>query len=99
MMILFWLLLGALTASAFWYVYLKFHVPGKMSKLSWTSALSTILMAAFTLAWAVASWDEGEMRAAAMGLMIFGGSTIVLIACTKKLLSKQQDTVAVEKVT
>lgn len=88
-MTLFWVLLGVLTASACWYIYINFHVPGKMSKLSWASAISAILMGAFTLAWAVASWDEGEMRAAAMGLMIFGGSTIVLIAYTKKLLASK----------
>lgn len=87
MMILFWILLGAITASAGCYVYLKLHVQGKLSKASWFTALCAILCGAFTLAWTVASIAEGEMQAAAMGVMIFGATTIILGLITRKIIS------------
>lgn len=103
MMILFWISLGALIASAGWYVYLKFHVPGRMSTASWISAISAILCGVFTLAWAVASVEEHEMQAAGMGLLVFGALTLILVSVTRKLLlpnsfpkSQEKNNVVVE---
>lgn len=90
-MIIFWLILGALVASAFWFVYLKFQVAGKISKTKWVLTLISVLWGAFTIAWIVSSLAEAEIQAAGMGLLIFGGIFLCLILLTVKwndLISK-----------
>jgi len=86
-MIIFWMLLGALIASSFWFVYIKFHLTGKMSVARWILTSISVLWGAFTIAWIVSSIAEGEMQAAGMGLLIFGAILLVLIIVTVRLNS------------
>jgi tryptophan-rich sensory protein len=82
MMIIFWLILGALMASSFWFIYIKFQVKGKMSGSKWILSVISVIWGAFTIAWIVSSLGEGEPQAAGMGLLIFGAILIVLILLT-----------------
>ncbi|AHF09365.1 MULTISPECIES: hypothetical protein [Dehalobacter] len=86
-MIIFWMFLGALIASSFWFVYIKFQAAGKMSVVRWILTSISILWGAFTLAWIVSSIGEGEMQAAGMGLLIFGAIFLVLVIVTARLNS------------
>jgi bacteriorhodopsin len=79
--------LGALMASSFWFVYIKFQGTGKMSVVRWILTSLSILWGAFTLAWIVSSIGEGEMQAAGMGLLIFGAILLVLVIVTVRLNS------------
>ncbi len=95
MMTLFWMFLGVLMAAAVCFVYLKLHVPGKMSVGSWVMAVISILWGVFTLAWAASSVAENEMQAAGMGLLIFGFILVIFVAITRKLIiskNKQKNT-------
>lgn len=84
-MSLFWFILGALVTLAIGFVYFL-HTSRKFNVLSWLLAIGTVLMGAFTIAWSVASIAENEMQAAGMGVLIFGGITIVMILITRKLI-------------
>ncbi|TCX53504.1 dehalogenase [Dehalobacter sp. 14DCB1] len=86
-MAIFWLILGALIASSFWFVYIKFQVAGKMSVGRWVLTAISVLWGAFTLAWIVSSIAEGEMQAAGMGLLVFGAILLVLVIVTVRLNS------------
>lgn len=84
-MSIFWILLGAVMASAVWFIYFKFHIAGKMSIAKWVVAAISVLWGGFTLAWIVSSLDEAEPQAAGMGLLIFGVILLCLILLTIKL--------------
>ncbi|AFV03399.1 hypothetical protein UNSWDHB_851 [Dehalobacter sp. UNSWDHB] len=86
-MAIFWLILGALIASSFWFVYIKFQAAGKMSVARWILTSISVIWGAFTLAWIVSSIAEGEMQAAGMGLLVFGAILLVLVIVTVRLNS------------
>lgn len=86
-MTIFWIILGALMASSVWLVYIKFHVARRMSITSWILTGISVLWGAFTAAWIVSSIAEGEMQAAGMGLLIFGGVLLCLVIVTIRLNS------------
>jgi hypothetical protein len=52
----------------------------------WSGLALGGLTVLFCIAWSVASLAEGEPRAASMGLMIFGGGGVAILALTWRLL-------------
>lgn len=92
----FYLLLGILLAVAFYFTWMKSRKSG-LSIGAWVLALLTILLGAFTLSWVYASILEGETQAAGMGVLIFGGITVLLflgfnkVANQKNHLAKPKD--------
>lgn len=86
-MAFFWIILGAFMASALWLIYTKVHLSRKMPAVAWILTVVSVLWGGFTLAWAASSIAEGEMRAAGMGLFVFGIALIVLIVITKGMIT------------
>lgn len=78
-MILFWIVLGALMASVLWFMYVKVHSSRRMSAAAWILTIISDIWAGFTLAWMASSIMEGEIRAAGMGLLVFGILLIILV--------------------
>ena len=85
-MIIFWIFLGALMASALWYMYINVHTTRKMSATTWILTISSVLWGGFTLAWVGSSIAEGEIQAAGMGLLIFGIMLIALVVITRVMI-------------
>ncbi|HHV64304.1 MAG TPA: dehalogenase [Peptococcaceae bacterium] len=81
-----WIILGALMASALWVIYIKIHSVRKMSAAAWILAVVSVLWAGFTLAWTFSSILEGEIRAAGMGLLVFGIIFIIFAVLTRVLI-------------
>ena len=52
----------------------------------WTGLGIGIVLVLFCIAWSVAALAEGEPRAASMGLLLFGGAGVAVLALTFRLL-------------
>jgi hypothetical protein len=52
----------------------------------WTGLALGELTVLFCIAWSVAALAEGEPQAASMGLMMFGGAGVAILALTWRLL-------------
>jgi hypothetical protein len=52
----------------------------------WAGLGTGVALVLFCVAWSVASLAEGEPRAASMGLMLFGGSGVAVLALSFRLL-------------
>lgn len=76
-------------ASSCFIVYIKLHTVGKMSVKTWILTAFTVFMGGFTLAWAIASIEENELQAAGLGMLVFGGITVILFIITNRLVSKK----------
>lgn len=85
-MIILWILLGALMASAIWFMYIKVHSSKNMSLSAWILTGISVLWGGFTLAWMASSIAEGEMQAAGLGLLVFGILLIVLVVITRVMI-------------
>jgi hypothetical protein len=82
---LMWFTLGLLLGlSAFGSVEL--HKRFRIDWRGWAGLILGELAVLFCIAWSVASMAEGEPRAASMGLMLFGGSGVAVLALTWRLL-------------
>lgn len=86
-MIMFWILLGALMASVLWFMYVKVHAVRRMSAAAWLLTIIADIWAGFTLAWMASSIMEGEIRAAGMGLLVFGILLIVLVVGIRVMIT------------
>ncbi|MFQ5721621.1 MAG: dehalogenase [Candidatus Aminicenantales bacterium] len=87
-MSLFWLVFGALIVLLVW--SLKGWVSKNQIKLSWLSWLGiivTAIFAFFAVAWATSSIIEGESQAAGMGLLIFGGLSLIIFGLTQRKIA------------
>lgn len=91
-MALFWIILGALMASALWFMYIKVHSGRKMSAAAWILTIISVLWAGFTLAWMASSIMEGEIRAAGMGILVFGILLVVLVVITRVMIIGKKTT-------
>lgn len=60
----------------------------KLSFLGWGSSSITLFAFLFTIAWFVGSVIEGETQSAGMGLVFFGGGTLLLFAITLRLIKR-----------
>ena len=52
----------------------------------WAGLALGEVMLLFCIAWSVAAVAEGEARAASMGLLLFGGAGVAVLALTGRLL-------------
>ena len=58
-------------------------------RFSWPGLVGgglTAFTALFTVLWCFSAVAEGEVRAAAMGLLVFGGTCLVLVGVTRQLV-------------
>lgn len=94
-MTLLWLLLGFLVSVSLYFIYTKLHLHGKMSVLTWILVVLTIVTALFAIAWMIASIRENEMQAAGLGILIFGGFSVILGFVTRLIISKKNQQVDV----
>jgi len=88
-MTLFWFVSGALIILLIWSV--KTWVSKNQIKLSWLSwfgIIATAIFAFFALAWAISSIIEGENQAAGMGLLIFGGLSLIIFGLTQRKITR-----------
>ena len=60
----------------------------KLTFLGWGSSLITIIAFLFTIAWSISSAIEGETQSAGMGLVLFGGGTLLLFAINLRLIRR-----------
>ena len=65
--------IGILMMAAFVYLHSKLCAPNGSNWKGWAAGALSILLVAFSLAWAYASLLEHEVQAACMGLFVFGG--------------------------
>jgi len=84
---IYYIILGVLIALAFVYLF-KISRSNPLSIGVWALAILTIIMGAFTLSWVFESLLEREAQAAGMGILIFGGVTILLFLGAKRLAKK-----------
>lgn len=68
-------------------IYLRKTLPFRWH--STTLVISGIMLALFTIAWAVSSLLENEARASGMGLLIFGVTTLVCFGLARQLVAKE----------
>ena len=54
----------------------------------WAGLVTGEIGLLFCVAWSAASWLEGEPRAAAMGVMLFGGVGLVILVLTWRFFIK-----------
>jgi hypothetical protein len=88
-MSLFWFVLGALIIFFLWSMkswVSRNHI--KLSWLSWLGIIMTAIFAFFTLAWTISSIIEGESQAAGMGLLIFGGLSLIIFGLTQRKIAR-----------
>ncbi|CAH2213413.1 hypothetical protein [Tepidibacter aestuarii] len=75
---LVWFLAGGMMFSSLTYFYMKLKKDNKINKLNSTFILLAVCTFAFTILWTYDSYVENEVRAANMGLLVFGGLAVVL---------------------
>ena len=82
---LMWFTLGLIVGlSALGAVELRKHF--RVDWRGWTGLAVGIVLVLFCIAWSVASLAEGEPQAASMGLLLFGGAGVAVLALTGRLL-------------
>ena len=82
---LMWFTLGLLVGlSALGALELRKHF--QVDWRGWIGLAVGIVLVLFCIAWSVASLAEAEPRAASMGLLLFGGTGVAVLALTGRLL-------------
>ncbi|KUO60931.1 MAG: hypothetical protein APF84_14000 [Gracilibacter sp. BRH_c7a] len=85
-MSLIWLILGAATLGAIWgLVYWNTKRKQRFTKPQFSGLLLSIFVGLFAVAWSISSILEDEIQAAAMGIMIFGGTAVILFFLSLRL--------------
>ncbi len=87
---LVWFVAGAISFSAIVYFYKKLKETGRFSKGSYTFVVLSALTFAFTMLWTYDSYVENEVRAANMGLLVFGGLAVVFAIVAHRLAPKKK---------
>ena len=82
---LMWFALGVLVGLSV-FVAVELHKRIVIDWRGWAGLALGELMVLFSIAWSVGAMFEGEPRAASMGLMLFGGPGIAILALTGRLL-------------
>jgi hypothetical protein len=65
-----------------------FHRQYKPDWKSWALLVSGFIILLFAIAWSVSSIQEGEPRAASMGMVFFGIPSLILLALGRRLMLK-----------
>ncbi|CAH2213398.1 YEATS-associated helix-containing protein [Tepidibacter aestuarii] len=74
---LVWFVAGGLMFGAMTYFHMKLKQDNKANKLNFTFILLSACTFVFTILWTYDSYMENEVRAANMGLLVFGGLAVV----------------------
>ena len=84
-----WFIMGAIIVGIVWVIYS--WIKNNQVTLSWpvwTGMIIGILLGLFSVAWAISSIIEGENQSAGMGLLVFGGFTLIVFFLTRKKFKK-----------
>ena len=82
-----WFILGVLTGTVAYSLYLVSR-RNTLNWLLWSGLIAGSALILFSIAWAVGSVLEGVPRAASMGLLLFGLSGVVILTLTgRKIIS------------
>lgn len=79
-----WFIVGFIAGLSF-FVYDQLWKAYRIDWKGWTGLILGEVTVLFCIAWTVASWLEGEPRAASMGLIVFGGGGLVILVLTWRL--------------
>lgn len=86
---LMWFCLGVFLIACLWVLgNWNSKRANKLTFLGWGSSSLTLLAFLFTIAWSISSAIEGETQSAGMGLVFFGGATLLLFAITLRLIKR-----------
>lgn len=90
-MSLFHFILGVLIVILIWILHTwiskgKF----KLNWLSWIGIVITSVLGLFTFAWTFSCILEGEIQAAGMGLIIFGGAALIAFGLTRRKILRDR---------
>ena len=86
---LMWFCIGVILIVGFWALRSwNSKRSTKLTLLGWGSSSITLLSFLFTIAWSVSSTMEGETQSAGMGLVFFGGATLLFFAVTLRLTKR-----------
>ena len=84
-----WFILGVLTGTVAYSLYLVSR-RNTLNWLLWSGLIAGSALILFSIAWAVGSVLEGVPRAASMGLLLFGLSGVVILTLTgRKIISQK----------
>jgi len=86
-----WFLIGGSSIAALIFLYIKLKNSNKFSLGSYLLSVVAVFLFAFALLWAVASWEENEVIAANLGLVIFGGFAAIFGIIAYRLITKEGD--------
>lgn len=87
---LVWFVVGAGSFSAITYFYFKLKEKGTFGKGRFTFVILSALTAAFAVLWTFDSYIENEIRAANMGILVFGGLAVIFALVAHKMKAKVQ---------
>ena len=82
---LMWFSVGLITGLSV-FAFVELHKRFDLNWLGWAGLLLGEFLILFCIAWSTASVFEGVPRAASMGLLMFGGSGLVILVLTWRLL-------------
>ena len=94
-LLLLFFLLGMLTAGGIMLI-VKLKDKYNFTIAVWILIISGLLLLVFSIAWATSSVIEYENQAAGLGLLIFGGMSLILFSITAKIVKKKELTPQVE---
>ena len=84
-MALMWLTVGLITGLSV-FAGVELHKRYDINWLGWSGLVLGEFLILFCIAWSTASIFEGVPRAASMGLLMFGGSGLVIMVLTWRLV-------------
>jgi hypothetical protein len=84
-MALMWLTVGLITGLSV-FAGVELHKRYDINWLGWSGLVLGEFLILFCIAWSTASIFEGVPRAASMGLLVFGGSGLVIMVLTWRLV-------------
>jgi len=88
---LVWFLAGGLMFGAMIYFHMKLKQDNKANKLNCTFIILSAATSAFTILWTYDSYIENEVRAANMGLLVFGGLAVVFAILGYRFTQKNNE--------
>ena len=84
-MALMWLTVGLITGLSV-FAGVELHKRHNINWLGWSGLILGEFLILFCIAWSTASVFEGVPRAASMGLLMFGGSGLIVLVLTWRLV-------------
>lgn len=86
-----WFVLGGITFLSIYIINRKLKESGNSTKLISTLVVLTVFLVVFTILWMVESIFENEMKAAMLGVTIFGALSVIFGIITYRLVLKKKD--------